>query len=1063
VRNLSDISSSQANYLKLAEQNQAKEIELLRSALKDLQMESDGQLIIGQLHNHILTLQKSESTSLVNNAELKKRCLRLEKVIIQLESENSSQNQIIFDLRVKSRNRMLALQKSLSDFRLRFTGTVLFEKHERACKAAHKLSIINVDYEKKIQDLTKKVISLETKLDASEAKSANYDELLETIENSSAQSQKRIGAWHKKMTESQNMQLKYQREAQREREKFNILKESADSNGKKVEELEDLVMKLQIDHDEERMNWESQQLSYENTISYFEEERDRLYLTTNPNEVKELLPDRSLPIGEQLEIALRYLVARSREAKVAQLKLYSFESKSAESLRTAQEATHLLEVTKLELNKIRLQLETQKEKGDEIHNESSILTDKSRVREANALRFAHETTLSLQRQLTQKSDLLDKYREMLQSVRAEMATRSAEKDAFIAELNSKIQELTSREIHRVQTEPETPPASMDREMDVELGLIQELRQLLAAKEVALNNLQKENEEFIHNVAEEKQALNAKIKNHQEEIRTHETDTADLKTQIAQLQEELNSANEILARPAVKDLSDVVSRLQGDLENRDQKIKSLRSTLQTLKSQLFAISKELAESKMNENLGMPNAEEILLQQKLATRISQLETRNKRYFQLIIISRTLEIVEKLKKELADVEQDMQRVSDELVLKNTEVSKLVAQNTSLKSILEKTTTASGNNLENLVKSFNLDTKDVIKRSSSWESDKIFQKKVETLKEKLKAKSNELESLTNAHALLKENIARSEKDRLRLQGKIQKLVVDLPPSGSPSYIEQINSLQNKVIELQTALAKSARKSKIPGESNIVTLTLKTDTDGIEPLDIKDLEGKSNQELLSVIVQLMKEIGKRESIPVSKYNALLNQTKKLKNNLQEAMDNEKNSREGIAQVHRLDEENQKLRKMVRKDSDKSKNQASKIDELSIANESLLKEIVSLRKLVSGVAPEQQFEDQSALVADLRVAIEEKEKIIQELMSPDSSEANRLTSENRRFKRELEMWQLRVTKLNSEQQKPQGLTARALQDENDKLKLKLKMLNEEVDDLRYNYKEVLKKSIIAAQ
>lgn len=65
-----------------------------------------------------------------------------------------------------------------------------------------------------------------------------------------------------------------------------------------MEQLEDFIIKLQNDHDLKIMEWQSEQTAYENSISLFEEERDRIYLTTSSNEARDILPDRKLPIGE---------------------------------------------------------------------------------------------------------------------------------------------------------------------------------------------------------------------------------------------------------------------------------------------------------------------------------------------------------------------------------------------------------------------------------------------------------------------------------------------------------------------------------------------------------------------------------------------------------------------------------------------------------------------------------------------------------------------------------------------------------------------------------------------
>lgn len=96
-----------------------------------------------------------------------------------------------------------------------------------------------------------------------------------------------------------------------------------------------------------------------------------------------------------------------------------------------------------------------------------------------------------------------------------------------------------------------------------------------------------------------------------------------------LENELLHSHEIVSKPALKDMSDVVARLQGDIDVKQQKIQTLKLAIASLKTQVLATSKELTEYKIKESLGpATNPDEILIQQKMANKISHLETINKR---------------------------------------------------------------------------------------------------------------------------------------------------------------------------------------------------------------------------------------------------------------------------------------------------------------------------------------------------------------------------------------------------------------------------------------------------
>jgi predicted RNase H-like nuclease (RuvC/YqgF family) len=58
-----------------------------------------------------------------------------------------------------------------------------------------------------------------------------------------------------------------------------------------------------------------------------------------------------------------------------------------------------------------------------------------------------------------------------------------------------------------------------------------------------------------------------------------------------------------------------------------------------------------------------------------------------------------------------------------------------------------------------------------ASWESEKIHKQKIEKLKDVVKAKDKELEKTSSSLSSLRETLMRSERDRSRLQLKLQKL----------------------------------------------------------------------------------------------------------------------------------------------------------------------------------------------------------------------------------------------------------------------------------------------------
>jgi chromosome segregation ATPase len=81
----SDIASEQAKNLHSKLGQDTNEIDSLKNVIVQLQMKSDQNLIIGNLHSQIISLQKSEAKLLQQIEQLKTKCLRFEKTIVKVQ------------------------------------------------------------------------------------------------------------------------------------------------------------------------------------------------------------------------------------------------------------------------------------------------------------------------------------------------------------------------------------------------------------------------------------------------------------------------------------------------------------------------------------------------------------------------------------------------------------------------------------------------------------------------------------------------------------------------------------------------------------------------------------------------------------------------------------------------------------------------------------------------------------------------------------------------------------------------------------------------------------------
>lgn len=220
---------------------------------------------------------------------------------IQQERQIFEQDKTFFDHRIKSKKRVQYLQKALSRAENRLSGAILLEKHERACSLNQRLEDIKNTLKNQVElhlfdkqqlqgifySNPDEVESLKTKL--------IFKEELEEAFSSPNNAQKRILGWHEKLVSSEIKLVKALRSLEREKDLSLMHERNSDTYSKRIEILEDSLLQSQNSHDEDLLDWETQQSDFEKTIAQYEEERDRLYLTTTSAEVYPLNVVERLP------------------------------------------------------------------------------------------------------------------------------------------------------------------------------------------------------------------------------------------------------------------------------------------------------------------------------------------------------------------------------------------------------------------------------------------------------------------------------------------------------------------------------------------------------------------------------------------------------------------------------------------------------------------------------------------------------------------------------------------------------------------------------------------------
>ena len=156
---------------------------------------------------------------------------------------------------------------------------------------------------------------------------------------------------------------------------------------------------------------------------------------------------------------------------------------------------------------------------------------------------------------------------------------------------------------------------------------------------------------------------------------------------------------------------------------------------------------------------------------------------------------------------------------------------------------------------------------------------------------------------------------------------------------------------------------------------------------------------------------------------------------------------------------------------------------MDIEKENMAKELKALQRTLSSFgygsrdATEEETKSNTLLnsgthveclreTSDLKREIKQKEDIIQTLMNPDGNANERLQIENRNLGKELDVWKAKVTILNKKLQETSMQLENRMRDTEDLIRRRVEdtkneniRLKEELDDLNYNYKQVVRQVI----
>ncbi|KAJ3119912.1 hypothetical protein HK098_005020, partial [Nowakowskiella sp. JEL0407] len=810
-KSVAEVATTQATDLTHLQSQISKQTEILNTTIEELQSQSEEKLVIGKLHHHILALQLSEATAIRKLETLNLKCVQYETRIAKLENLIDAHEHTMYQMRLdhKSRNRMLL--KSLSETRSKIAGTVLLDKHERTCDLVLTLDHKRSALEKQLDKALKSKRKAEDELGQIKIKLQSQEELISELSKASPNHQQ-ISNWQSKMTEVKLQDLKLQKDIEymtQDRDQKETSLKLAES---KLQRLSEEVVRLQDEHEVAVLDWEKRHIELEEKVEKLEEERERIYLTTSSSEIKKILPDRSLPINQQLDAALRMILERGQMMTAMELKLEETKNRYADLK-----------------SKYSIDNKTSGKKT------RSILQN----READAINAAQETITSLQDQIETKNQLLQKYQNMISDIRNEMTKRKLQDRAEIERMTETLNSMSDRLVEKVRNPQELPQPETVNVPDP--TVFEKFEKIIASRDSEINQLRMTIKELENEYSDDAEATTEKINNLRSSLAEKDDDIASLKKEIDDLKDECDEMREKLSNAPPASLHDDIARLKRLLMKKDDESENMVKLISDLKAAMIKQSEEDREA------------EISSPKSYTSKIMQMEQK---------ISRLTEENESLKSDILNFEKKLSRKEQDFVKREKESASQTAEIQRLNKLLREKMelfTRERSDLTSEIQELksnirNLQTRGTTGKLSTTETAHdatqariTIQKltsKIETLKSKLKLRTTECESLTSQLKLSKESYLRSEKERIKLQQKVTSMLATLEkegkilkekkpsePSGgdcvSPSsndgeskeVTHQIDSLKAQIEDFEQQAEKWKKIAEVDKEKEILSL----------------------------------------------------------------------------------------------------------------------------------------------------------------------------------------------------------------------------------------------------
>ncbi|XP_054864905.1 centrosomal protein of 290 kDa isoform X3 [Amphiprion ocellaris] len=867
LQEVSDVATAQVSALQARQKSKEKEVEALRRQILDYQSQSDEKALIAKLHQHIVTLQLSESAALGKLEAATSHIQQLEACKLRADQKLDASERTLFLARQEGRNRSKHLRQTIQSLRRQFAGALPLQQQERFSVMMVSLQEDRAKSQEEKRKAEEERRRVEGRAEELELKLRGMEELISTLKD--VKGAQKVTEWHKKMEEARLQELRKGRELVVQREEIRYLKNLVEEQERAIHMLEEDIVQQNTLQEERQLAWDQREVELERQLDHYEKHQNEILNGAEKfEEGTGSLPDPTLPLAHQFEFALGKIREHVRTILDTQATCKSLNKRLKEKEEALWKAEQNIVSRDKVINELRLRLPASA-------NRERLLADLMKHEESQsgsqpALKLAHQTIKDLQGRLDKKEDVLKKYQNQLAQARQDQEEMIKRHQEELKTVHQKLDLHTDTSPdHFKHTAMELMKKStISVPTSKHLKRLAELEQTVAEQDISLCSITEKLKLTTAELDRQRTAMETQAKKHADEISKLEEnhvgklialtgETENQRSQMAQMEKEMNNLQtelevqkEANIRSPSNTMKNLVERLKAQLTQKEKQLKSLSKALLELRAEMTSAAEEqviASAAQKEENLNV----QMLVDRHtkdLKTRVQELNEELQAAKESAKAARGRE--SKLKEEVDGLNQDIQRCQKTQRRLQAEKEEREQEIQELKQQIKRLTNALQNQpepdergpaIENLQKKIRRLESDLEKRAEiknvkddhrktkeeivRWEEGKKWQARMEKLKSSLKEKERENETLCKQHSTLKDLYARLELEKSALQKKLKARGVtadQVVGVRSTEMEKEMEELKKKNSELEKQILTIRQHQALPRDDAVDNLMLR-------------------------------------------------------------------------------------------------------------------------------------------------------------------------------------------------------------------------------------------------